>query len=109
MATNQQVIDRARRHIPDAAKRRVSDATYLEYLKDFLLWLYNNRPDFFIGSYTSIPTLAAIGDNYPLDDRTIPMAELYLTFRADYPDDVNAATERVTQHFNLLSKEAMGG
>lgn len=108
MATNQDVIDRARRGLVDTYKRRVTDADMLEYLKDFVLWLYNARPDWFVGQYSAIPAPAAVGDTYPLEDRTIPMAELYLIARAEYPDDQNVAQERVAASFELLEKAANG-
>lgn len=106
--TCQEVIDRARRMIHDTAKRRVSDDTYFQFLKDFLLWLYNVRPDWFIGQYTGIPTLSIVSAAWPLEDRTIPMAELYLTARAEYPDDQNVAQERVAQSFKLLEVAVHG-
>lgn len=108
MATNQDVVDRARTGIVDVYKRRVTDATMLLYLKDFLNWLYNVRPDWFIGYYSAIPTLSALSGTYPLEDRTIPMAELYLIARAEYPDNQNVAQERVAASFGLLEKAANG-
>lgn len=108
MATNQDVVDRARTGIVDTYKRRVSDADMFNWLKDFILWLYNARPDWFIGQFTAIPTLSAIGGTYPLEDRTIPMAELYLTVRAEYPDNQNVAQERVAASYGFLEKAANG-
>lgn len=104
MATNQEVIDRARTGIPDVYKRRVTDTMFLGYLKDFLLWLFNTRPDWFIGQFSAIPTVTTVGGTYPLEDRTIPMAELYLIARAEYPENQNVAKERVTASLGLLQK-----
>ena len=108
MATNQTVVDRARTGMVDTYKRRVTDANMLDWLKDFILWLYNTRPDWFVGQFSSIPTISALGGTYPLEDRTIPMAELYLIARAEYPDNQNVATERVSASLNLLQKAAHG-
>lgn len=108
MATNQEVVDRARTGIADVYKRRVTDVAFLGYLKDFILWLYNTRPDWFIGQFSAIPTIAALSGTYPLEDRTIPMAELYLIARAEYPDNQNVAQERVTASLGLLEKAAHG-
>lgn len=108
MATNQDVIDRARTGIVDVYKRRVTDAAMLGFLKDFLLWLYNTRPDWFVGLFSAIPTISAVGGTYPLEDRTIPMAELYLIARSEYPDNQNVAQERVAASFGLLEKATNG-
>lgn len=108
MATNQDVIDRARTKTVDKYKRRFSDATMLGWLKDFVLWLYNVRPDWFIGQFSAIPVPSALGGTYPLEDRTIPMAELYIVVRAEFPDSQNLAEERVSSAFGLLEKSANG-
>jgi hypothetical protein len=106
--TNQEVIDRARTGIIDAYKRRVTDATFLSYLKDFVLWLYSNRPDWFIGQFSAIPTVTLVTGTYPLEDRTIPMAELYLVARAESPLNQEAAQERFKTSLALLEKAAHG-
>ena len=87
----------------DAAKiRRESLRWYL------ILALYNARPDWFIGYYSSMHTLSALNGTYPLEDRTIPMAELYLIARCEYPDNQNVAQERVAASLGLLEKAANG-
>lgn len=108
MATNQDVIDRARTKTVDKYKRRFSDADMLGWLKDFVLWLYNARPDWFIGQFSAIPTVSAVGGTYPIEDRTIPMAEFYLVARAEYPDNQHLVEERVATAFGLLEKSANG-
>ena len=106
--TNQEVIDRARRGLKDKFKRRITDPDALKYLEDFILWLYNNRPDWFIGQYSAIPTAGVIGATYPVDDRTVPMAGLYIAARAEFPDDQNVAEGRFVTALGMLKENAFG-
>lgn len=96
--TYQQVADRARSAaLNDAAKRRYSDPDLIGLAADGILVLRRDRPDLFIGQFSSLPgtTAPASTDNIPLPDEYFPALVDYVIARAHGRDAEDAAATLV--------------
>lgn len=87
MPTMQVMCDRVRRRISDSQKTRVPDTTILQYLNDLTKIVYGQRPDFFVGTFSTPIADAALGGNYPLPIFTEPWAVEYAVAMCNLPDD----------------------
>lgn len=101
--TVQQVCDRARVFLKDAAKDRYDDATLAQFVNDGVIVLRANRPDLFIGSFTALPDGSlALGANLPLDNMVIPSMVDWLIARAESVEDEYTVDQRA-QAFMVIS------
>jgi hypothetical protein len=96
MATVQQVIDRARVNLHDAAKTRWADVTLLTYAQDAVSIALSIRPDLRYGSYGIAAVALTLGGTFPLPLQHEAAAIEYITYRAENPDDehVNEGREQ---------------
>lgn len=98
MATNQQLIDRARYTLKDDDKVRYPDAELLVYLNLALGIIKRRRPDLFFGNFGTPLAELALSDPYPLPpEYQQPMVD-YLTGRAQMKN-TEAADENVAAAF----------
>lgn len=93
--TVQQVIDRARIPLNDAAKARYSDPELTGYANDAYYMLRRYRPDFFLGKWTSLPAALVLVDEFPgVDLMYLPSIADYVTARAEFKDDEAVIAQR---------------
>lgn len=88
--TGQQICDRVREQVNDDYKREIPDAEILNYVNDCVKVIYDKRPDFFIGLFSSFPTDMSLGNNWPLEDRLLPAIIDYAVAMSQRPDDEDA-------------------
>ena len=81
--TIQNIVDRARVPLQDAAKVRFADAKLLVYANDAIYTLRNKRPDLFFGLFSTLPSELAIGATFPLPDDYAPAVQDYVTARGE--------------------------
>jgi hypothetical protein len=91
--TMQQVIDRARVPLNDAAKTK-TDPTLLAYANAALHRAYETRPDLLFGSYSTPYADLAVGGTFPLSDRYLQTVADYVSGRAELIDDESSARAR---------------
>ena len=100
--TMQNIVDRARVPLNDAAKTRHSDARLLQFANDAIYTLRNKRPDLFFGSFAALPEELVIGVNFPLAAEYAPPVQDYVTARAE-ANGAEADTEgRAMAFFKLF-------
>lgn len=93
--TVQQVIDRARVPLNDAAKSRYGDPELIVYANDAYYMLRRYRPDFFLGMWSSLPSSLGSTDSFPsVDDMYLPSIADYVTARAEFKDDEAVIAQR---------------
>lgn len=93
--TVQQVIDRARVPLNDAAKSRYSDAEMAVYANDAYYLLRRYRSDLFLGQWTTLPSSLALTDEFPsVDIMYLPSVADYVTARAEFKDDEAVIAQR---------------
>ena len=93
--TVQQVIDRARIPLNDAAKSRYSDTELVGYANDAYYMLRRYRPDFFLGKWTTLPASLAVNEAFPgIDMMYLPSVADYVTARAEFKDDEAVIAQR---------------
>lgn len=112
MFTFQQVCDRARLPLNDAAKTRWSDNELLSYAVDAYLLLRLKRPDIFITGFASLPDYSSLtlGSTFPsAPDEYLPAIADYVTARAQLKDDEPAVAERAEAFFSLFRTGVIGG
>ena len=102
--TMQEVVDKGRVPINDAAKDRITDATLLGYANDAILLLRNKRPDLFFGQYLTLSTLEklSLAAVFPLSAELVPAVADYVTARAESGNDESVVTERAQLFFALV-------
>jgi hypothetical protein len=94
MATFQSVIDDARVFLKDADKVRYTDANLLTYANDVVRECKRIRPDFFLGSYSSVLSTFALGDTVPIPIEYHQFLKDFITGRAEMVDDEYANESR---------------
>jgi hypothetical protein len=93
--TVQQVIDRARVPLNDAAKSRYSDAELTVYANDAYYLLRRYRSDIFLGQWSALPESLGIDDEFPaVNIMYIPSISDYVTARAEFKDDEAVIAQR---------------
>ena len=93
--TVQQVIDRARVPLNDAAKTRYSDAEMTVYANDAYYLLRRYRSDLFLGQWTTLPSTLALDDEFPsVNIMYLPSIADYVTARAEFKDDEAVIAQR---------------
>ena len=94
MATFQSVIDDARVFLKDADKVRYTDANLLTYANDVVRECKRIRPDFFLGSYSTVLSTFALGDTGPIPIEYHQFLKDFITGRAEMVDDEYANESR---------------
>lgn len=93
--TVQQVIDRARVPLNDAAKTRYSDAEMAVYANDAYYLLRRYRSDIFLGQWSNLPSALALTDAFPsVNIMYLPSIADYVTARAEFKDDEAVIAQR---------------
>lgn len=83
MATMQDIVDRGRKPLNDAAKVRFTDLELVRYVNDFVQLARRHRPDLFFGSFSALPGDLVLANNYPLPIEYEVAAADYVTGRAE--------------------------
>lgn len=100
--TVQQVIDRARVPLNDAAKTRYADSELTVYANDAYYMLRRYRPDFFLGQWKSLPDTLTTSDEFPsIDLMYMPSIADYVTARAEFKDDEAVIAQRAQTMLSL--------
>lgn len=100
--TVQQVIDRARVPLNDAAKSRYSDSELTVYANDAYYMLRRYRPDFFLGQWKTLPATLVAADQFPsIDLMYLPSIADYVTARAEFKDDEAVIAQRAQAMLSL--------
>jgi hypothetical protein len=94
MATFQSVIDDARVFLKDADKVRYTDANLLTYANDVVRECKRIRPDFFLGSYSSVLSTFVLGDTVPVPIEYHQFLKDFIIGRAEMVDDEYANESR---------------
>ena len=94
MATFQSVIDEARVFLKDSDKTRYTDAILLNYANDVVRECKRIRPDFFLGSYSSVLSTFALGDTVPIPIEYHQYLKDFIVGRAELVDDEYANETR---------------
>lgn len=94
MATFQSVIDDARVFLKDADKVRYTDANLLTYANDVVRECKRIRPDFFLGSYSSVLSTFILGDTVPIPIEYHQFLKDFIIGRAEMVDDEYANESR---------------
>ncbi|MEK6244019.1 MAG: hypothetical protein AABM33_05905 [Pseudomonadota bacterium] len=109
--TVQQVCDRARAFLKDAAKDRYPDditdptqPSLRQFVNDGVQALFANRPDLFLGSYSALPAdgALALATAVPVPDFIIPSMVDWVVARAESLDDEYTVDQRA-QAFMVIS------
>lgn len=103
--TFQQLIDRARIPLNDAAKVRYPDSELLGYGVDAFLLLRRYRPDLFLSNWT-LPDWSAytVGTTFPYaPDEYLPIIADYVSARAEFKDDEHVVAERAQAFYALFT------
>ena len=94
MATFQSVIDDARVFLKDSDKVRYTDANLLTYANDVVRECKRIRPDFFLGSYSSVLSTFVLGDTVPIPIEYHQFLKDFIIGRAEMVDDEYANESR---------------
>ena len=94
MATFQSVIDDARVFLKDSDKNRYTDANLLTYANDVVRECKRIRPDFFLGSYSSVLATFILGDTVPIPIEYHQFLKDFIIGRAEMVDDEYANESR---------------
>ena len=105
--TIQNIVDRARVPLQDAAKVRYTDAKLLAYANDAIYTLRNKRPDLFFGSFSALPEELVIGANFPLPADYAPAVQDYVTARGEAGGAEADMEGRAAAFFALFKAGAM--
>lgn len=108
MATMQDIVDRGRKPVQDAAKTRFSDADLLRFANDFVQIARRERPDLFFGSFSTLPGDTVIGGTFPLPVELESAAADYVTARAEATGD-EASLEQKAVAFMRLAGAGLTG
>lgn len=93
--TVQQVINRARVPLNDAAKTRYSDAEMAVYANDAYYMLRRYRSDIFLGLWSALPDVLGLSDEFPaVNIMYLPSIADYVTARAEFKDDEAVIAQR---------------
>lgn len=103
--TFQNLVDRARLPLNDAAKTRYPDSELLSYAVDAFLLIRRYRPDLHLGDWIiedwSLIDLTSEFSNCP--DEYMPIVADYVTARAEFKDDEHVVAERAQAFFSLFT------
>lgn len=110
--TFQNIADRARLPLNDAAKTRYPDSELLGYGVDAYLLLRRHRPDLFLTAY-SAPTAwnsLTLGSTFPgsVGDEYMPALADYVAARAEFKDDEHAVSGRAKEFYALFASGVRG-
>lgn len=105
--TYQSIVDLARIPLNDSDKARYSDAMLLTFANHGMLQVLKQRPDLFIGQFSSLPD----GENepsaaFPLPVEYVQTVADYVTARAEMTDDEHVNSGRAAVFAKLFGAEA---
>lgn len=103
----QEVLDRARRPLKDAAKRRINDTDFLAYANAAIARAYAIRPDLRFGSYGTPVTALAKTDDFPLPLTYMQAVANYATAMSEVEEDDETHASRAAAFMALFEKELM--
>lgn len=106
-ATMQDLLDRARRPLKDASKRRLSDTDALRYANSAIRRAYVLRPDLRFGAYTTSVTDLVASDSFPLPLEYFQAVANYVTAAGDMEEDDAAHAERGVAFMTQFERELM--
>lgn len=107
--TMQQVCDRARTPLNDAAKDRYSDPQLLDWANDCVKVLRRERPDLFFGQFEALPGDLAFAGTLPVPDEFFPAVSAYVTGMAETVDDEHVNRGRADLFLKLFGVSIGGG
>lgn len=100
--TVQQVINRARVPLNDAAKTRYTDAEMAVYANDAYYMLRRYRSDLFLSKWKTLPDTLELTDEFPsVDIMYLPSIADYVTARAEFKDDEAVIAQRAQAMLSL--------
>lgn len=105
MSTMQELCDRARIPLQDAAKTRYSDADLLAFGVAGLLVLLDKRPDLYFGQFGTISATLdalALGSDFPLGRQYFQPVADYTTARARSRSAEEVVRSQAQAFFNLF-------
>jgi hypothetical protein len=102
----QAVIDLSRKDLNDNAKKRYADNDLLLFLNNYVQTMIQQRPDLFIGKFSSLPGTLALTDNYPFPATFDRAGADYVIGRAHMINTEASSIERAGLYLSLTSKES---
>ena len=103
--TMQDVIDSARETLNDEDADRYSDPTLFDHAVEALDELCLQRPDLFIGQFSSYDgSSLALDDDFPIDTKYRRAVADYVVGRAEMKDDEHVLSQRATLMVQLFSR-----
>lgn len=108
MAKMQDLLDRARRPLKDASKRRLSDTDALRYANAAIRRAYVIRPDLRFGAYTTVPADLVVSDDFPLPPEYFQAVANYVTGAGEMEEDDAAHAERAAVFMQQFERELLG-
>ena len=105
MATMQDLLDRARRPLKDAAKRRLADIDALRYANAAIRRAYVLRPDLKFGSFATAYSDLTYADTFPLPMDYFQAVANYITAAGEMEEDDAAHAERGASFMTQFERE----
>lgn len=103
--TLQDVLDRARIPLNDAAKVRYPDADLLAYANAGIRVAMSLRPDLRFGKFGAPYTDLPLADDFPMDARYVQPIADYVTGRAETRDDEHINSGRAAQFIAAFEQQ----
>ena len=103
--TMSEVVDKARLHINDIDKVRLTDTDLLGLANDFVLLARNKRPDLFYGQFLTLSTTEklALGAAFPLPNEYVPVMADYIVAMAEAGNDEAVLTQRTELFLKMVA------
>ena len=95
MATFQSVIDATRTFLQDSGSARYSDSDLLIYANEAIAEAKRVRPDFFLGTFSTLLTDYALADTVPIPIEYQSYLKDYIMARAEFRDDEYSIDGRI--------------
>jgi len=107
VATAQDLINRARLMTKDASKVRYPDATVLDHLNDLLRLARRQRPDLWIGQYTTPLAALTLTGTFPLSPQYEDIFVLALVAYCDLREEEYSQDGRTSSLMSHFQKELL--
>lgn len=101
--TVQEVIDAARECINDADKTRYPDPSLVRFTREALNYLFQFRPDLFIGAWAA-PDINEVTDALPVPDQMFQPIAHFVAGYAELRDDEYAVNGRASTVLGLAER-----
>ena len=102
------LVNQTRFNADDSLQQRFDDDALLRFANEAVLRLRLNRPDMFIGQFTSLPEELAFNDPVPFPAEIVPAVIDYMCARTDLKNDEAALRQRAPQFYALFTKDTEG-